>query len=1116
MKISVLLLIMTVFQLRATETYSQMARLTLNLTDVKISEALQQIEKQSEFYFLYSPKLINVEQRVNLIADQDPIFDILNEIFGDEVHFAVHDRQILITPKETKIISESLQQKRITGIVTEANSGNPLPGVNVVVQGTTIGTMTDIDGKYTIDVPNERAVLEFSFISYSNQAIPVGNQTTINVVLRLDETTLDEIVVIGYGTQKKSLITGAISSIDIEQISSVSSTSAEQTLQGRTAGVYVLPNSGAPGSSTRIRIRGVGSNGIAEPLFIVDGVRSSDIAFLNPNDIGSMEILKDAASAAIYGAEGANGVVIITTKSGKKNAAPIISYSGQFGIQTVGDIMPIMNPAQYTTYMTEAGNPYAPTPAELAEAGEGTEWLKEVFKPAPMSINSINVSGGSEKSSYLIGGSMSRQEGIAGGDKAQYNRYTFRVNSDTEIKPWLNFRSRLTYSNVDRNILPEDQETGSGSLLYNAVRIDPLTPVIYTGALPDYVQQAINDGYNPVQDADGNYYGCSKYVNSVINPFAQIDVTHIKYTENRLQGSLAIDADLLKGLKFNSTYSIDYRATKRHQWIPTYWAASQVRNILSSVIDNNYDYFMSQFENYFTYNGQVNNHKYNLLIGTSSILNTINNLYGYSANMFREEDAFAWHQFNPPEGKLANGYQYQTALLSFYGRISYDYLDKYIFNATLRRDGSSLLPPENRWGLFPSASLGWVVSKENFFNVAPIDFLRVRASWGRNGSLSNLSPGGWASAITSQNIGYADGLNQTLVGAEPTAIENRKLVWETSEQLNFGLDVRFLNDRLVVTADYFNKTTKDLLTPGSPPGFVGFGIPTVNGGNITNKGFEFEIGFTQSEKVFNYEISLNATAIKNEVTYLNPDYPRIQGASIHPGWIATAFEVGYPVWYFRGYKTDGIFQTQEEITQYIADNGLTGYAPTPGDVRIVNVNGDNIISPDDQTYIGSPHPDFMFGGRIRMEYKGFDFLVFAQGQVGNEVMIGFLRTDTYTNNRPTFLYEDRWTGPGSTNSWFKASLTNKFNLQSDMMVFDASFMRIRQLQIGYKLPNDVLRKINVKNLRIYLSLDNYFTFTKYPGLDPEAGSESRGNGLGIDRVVYPVSKLALAGITLDF
>ncbi|HTF28827.1 MAG TPA: hypothetical protein VK625_08290, partial [Flavitalea sp.] len=318
------------------------------------------------------------------------------------------------------------------------------------------------------------------------------------------------------------------------------------------------------------------------------------------------------------------------------------------------------------------------------------------------------------------------------------------------------------------------------------------------------------------------------------------------------------------------------------------------------------------------------------------------------------------------------------------------------------------------------------------------------------------------------------------------------------------------------TADYFNKITKDLLTPGSPPGFAGFPIPTVNGGNVRNKGFEFELAYNESKSELKYDISVNATAIKNEVTYLNPEYPRISGASIQPGWTATAFEVGNPVWYFRGYKTDGIFQNQAEIDDYLAKNGIAGYAPKPGDTKVVDVNKDGTITPDDHTYIGSPHPDFMYGARVALNFKGFDFLVFAQGQVGNDVLMGYLRTDAQLNNRPAFLYTDRWTGEGSTNDWFRADLTDKFKYHSDFMVFNASFMRIRQLQLGYTLPGSVVEKLKIKNLRVYISLDNFFTFTKYPGIDPEAGSESRGNGLGIDRIVYPVAKKALAGITLNF
>jgi len=408
------------------------------------------------------------------------------------------------------------------------------------------------------------------------------------------------------------------------------------------------------------------------------------------------------------------------------------------------------------------------------------------------------------------------------------------------------------------------------------------------------------------------------------------------------------------------------------------------------------------------------------------------------------------------------------------------------------------------------------MSNEDFFPAeSKVNYVKLRTSWGQNGNLSNLVAGQWASTITSQNIRYMNSAGTFLIGAEPANLANNELTWETSEQLDLGIDIGFLNDKITLTADYFNKTTKDLLTPGTPPNFVGFPLPKINGGNVKNSGIEMELSYKQFERELKYEISVNGTAIKNEVTYLNPLYPRVGGVSVGTGWTATAFELGYPLWFFRGYKTDGIFQTQEQINTYVADNNIVDYAPKPGDPIVVDVNKDGRISPNDHTFIGSPHPDFVYGAKVNLSYKGFDFLVFAQGQTGNEILMGFNRNDAATTNRPAIFYNERWTGPGSTNNMFAPSTTNVYIYNSDQMVFDGSFMRIRQLQLGYTLPGELLSRIKAKNIRVYISLDDYFTFTKYPGLDPEAGSTNQSS-LGIDRGVYPVPRRMMAGLTFNF
>jgi TonB-linked SusC/RagA family outer membrane protein len=1095
--------------------------ITLNISNATLVEAIHAIESKTAFKFTYEEHDIVGRNDITVQADGQTVEHVLLEIGQTarvqfkQVNDNIHVKPMPEIENEENLVIFPLIQ--VIGKVTSSSDGLGIPGVNILVKGVGVGTVTDVEGNYTIDVPKAEDILVYSSIGYTTQEIAVNGRAVVDVILEEDMQGLDEVVVVGYGTQKKSLVTGAISSVNEKELTAISSSRVEQVLQGRTSGVYVLPASGSPGSNVQVRIRGTGSNGNSEPLYIIDGMRSTTgIGYLHPSEIASIEVLKDAASSAIYGAEGANGVVIITTKTGTTNGTSNITYSGQYGIQSVGRMLEMMNAQQYGAYLEEAQTPGRATPAELAAVqGEGTNWYKEILENAPMQNHSLNFSGGTEKSSYLVGGSVFQQQGIVGGEKSRFNRYTLRLNSDHQIKPWLKIGNRLSYSNINRGAIAEDSE--HSGIISNAILLDPLTPLIYTNGLPAHVQQAFDAGHPLIRDPNGNIYGLSKFAISQSNPLARMAITNTGTIENRIAGNIFADVEPIEGLKFTSRYGIDANFQKLHGWNPTFWFTPQVMNLGgANVFDTYTNTFSWQWENFATYQKTINEHTFSLLAGLSSMNTSYNSLRGTSVGMFREEDKFAYHDFVPDDGDRVNGYEINDKLSSYYGRVSYDYENKYLFNATVRRDGSSLLPPNNRWGIFPSVSLGWVASNESFFpSSGMMNHLKIRASWGQNGNLSNLVSGEWASTITSQNIRYADSNGDFLIGAEPANLPNNELTWETSEQFDLGIDLGFSNDKMIFTADYFIKTTKDLLTPGTPPNFVGFSLPKINGGNVRNSGIELELSYRQYEGAFQYEISVNGTAIKNEATYLNPLYPRIGGVGVGTGWTATAFEVGYPLWFFRGYKTDGIFQTQEQINEYISNNSIIGYAPNPGDPIVVDVNEDGLISPNDHTFIGSPHPDFVYGGRVNLSYSGFDFLLFAQGQIGNEILMGFNRNDASTTNRPVLFYNERWTGPGSTNTMFAPSTTNSYIYNSDLMVFDGAFMRIRQLQLGYNIPANFTNRLKIKSLRVYISLDDYFTFTKYPGLDPEAGS-TRQNSLGIDRGVYPLPRKIMGGLTLNF
>jgi TonB-linked SusC/RagA family outer membrane protein len=1013
------------------------------------------------------------------------------------------------------------QSLTITGTVTSRVNNEPLAGATVTVKGTNTATTTDQAGRFTINVPQRGSVLTVTYAGMEAQEMTANEAGTINFSLTTTASTLNEVVVVGYGTQRRAAVTGAISSVKAEQLATVSSARIDQALQGRTAGVMIAPTSGAPGAGLRIRIRGTGSNAGSDPLYIVDGVRTGGIDNIDPSEVASIEVLKDAASAAIYGSSAANGVVLITTKTGRRNVSEI-NYTAQFGQQSVGRLPDMMNAKQYQQYLQEAGTPGAPTLADLATVqGEGTDWFDALFQKAPLMRHSLTFSGGSDRSTFLVNGTYFTQNGIVGGDKSKFDRYTVRINADQRLKSWLNFGERFSYANIKRRGLSENTEFGS--VVGSALALDPFTPVTYTGALSTRAQNALAAGNTLVRDENGNYYGVSNYIfGEYGNPLARIATTNADLTQHKIEGNAFIDIEPIKGLKFTSRFGIDGAFQREHSWTPTFWYSSESLNTQAGGADWQNNWFSWQWENFANYNRKFGAHNLGLTLGTSANRFTWNYLGGTYSGLFKEDMLFSYADAVPDLQDRIGSNANSNSLLSYFGRANYDFEGKYLFSATVRRDAASVFADNHKWGTFPAVSAGWVVSNEDFYNTISdrVNYMKLRASWGRNGSTSNVGIGRWQALVNIINPGYPDLNGNFLVGAAPSAFSYPELTWETSEQLNFGADFSFFRDRLSLTVDRYKKTTKDLLTSGGPsvPAFLGATLNVINAGEIENKGWEFDLSFRNRQGNtggFTYDFGVNFSTLKNRVTEISEFTNELGGAGVGTGWTASVFKVGLPVWSFQGYRTDGIFQTAEEISAYMSKTGITGYNPKPGEPIVVDVNGDKQISAADQTFIGSPHPDYIFGARANVGFKGFDLLVFAQGQAGNEVLMGFNRTDRPTANRPAFFYNNRWTGPGSTNSWFAANTSNQFIYNSDLMVFDGSYVRLRQLQLGYTLPASLADRARIKNARLYVSLDDFFTFTKYPGIDPEGGSGGT-NSIGIDRGVYPVSRKAMLGLSLTF
>lgn len=1007
----------------------------------------------------------------------------------------------------------------ITGRVLD-NSGNLMPGVNIQIKGKAIGTITDMNGRYAIQVGTAQDVLSFSFIGYISKEEIVGARTVIDVVLEEETVGIDELVVVGYGVKKKSLLTGATSSISASDMTS-SVSRAEQALQGKAVGVSVVPQSGAPGSGMKVRIRGAGSNGSSEPLYIVDGMKTGDINFLAPSDIESMEVLKDAAASAIYGAEGANGVVLIKTKSGKKGENKI-DVSSQFGTQSMPKMPTMMNARQYAIYMTEGHAPgYVglPNPNTLTDA-VGTNWVNELEVNAPMQTHSIAFSGGSDKGTYLISANFDKHDGVIGGSKAHFQRLTTRVNLTQEVKPWLEVGVNMAYTNSKRSSIAEDD--GFHGVVNSALMMDPTTKVRYApNALTPWMQAKLAEGKKLLKDENGNYYGITDndfLKGELINPFIRLANEKGIATDNKLLTSNYINFKPFKNFVFTTRIGMDLAFQNWNSWSPSYWANSRSESNSPTVTSNDQKWETLLWENFATYNLELGLNNIGIMGGVSAEKFTYTNLNTNSGQMIQENDQFRYPDYvDSRKNDVIGGRKEIKTKQSFFGRLSYDYANKYMAELTLRRDGSSLFGSNNKFGTFPSVSAGWVVSEEMFWNTNTIDFLKLRASWGQNGSLSNLGVDQYLSLISTTGIEYPDGTGLLIPGAEPDLLANAELRWETSDQTNIGVDLKMLESKMYVSFDAYIKKTKDLLTPSTPALSHGNDAPFWNAGEVTNSGIEFIVGLQDNKKKFTYDVNVNMTFMKNEVTGMNSAVTRIGGVSLPTLGNLTYMELGEPIYYFRGYQNDGIFVDEAHIATWKADNNITdaSYKPKPGDPIVKNNVDDGTISDKDMANIGSPHPTMILGSNILFGYKGFDFNMFLQGSFGHKNFLGFARADTGETNKPINFFDDRWT-PATTNATMpRAGYSGEHLFKSDLMVESGSYLKIRQIQLGYTFPKTLTQKALINKARVFVSLNDFFTFTQYSGLDPEVGSRNN-NAQGVDFGIYPVSKKMLVGLSLSF
>jgi TonB-linked SusC/RagA family outer membrane protein len=991
------------------------------------------------------------------------------------------------------MLGSIIYAQTVTGIVSD--SSGPVPGVNVLIKGSSLGTATDFDGNYEINVKNGD-VLVFSIMGFSSQEINYSGQSKINILLKEDADVLDEVVVVGYGTKKKSLVTGAISSINAKDIQNTSAPRVEQVLQGKTSGVTVVSSSGSPGAGAKIRIRGAGSNGNSDPLYIVDGIKVSSIDNISPNDIANVEVLKDAASSAIYGTQGANGVIILTTKQGKIGET-LVSYSTQFGTQSVRTNMELMDASQFVTYFQEAGQ------TQVVDNGINTNWLDESFNNAFTQRHNISISGANEKTAFYFSGSYVDQEGVIGED-SNYKRLTGRLNLKTQVKSWLELGTNITYSNIGSSPIAEDDSTGG--VVGHALIIDPLTPVLYSGALPQRAQDGVAAGTAMV-DGNGNVYGYPTYsTGEVTNPVGSANYRFRGGIDtDKILSSLYAKLNLAEGLTFTTRFGYERSNTFDNRWTPIWRVSDEAQNTVVTLNNEISRESRWLWENFVSYNKEIDNHNFTGLLGYSSETKKrlIYSLDG--SDVHEQTDEFAYFDFANRDNDIIGGGITERKGTSIFGRLSYDYLGKYLLEGSLRYDTSSFFPTDKKSGYFPAVSTGWLASKEDFWGQdSKINYAKLRASWGQNGSDNNLNT--YISGLIFQTVAQESGVvpvtYQGVTGITPGNLPNPDLGWERSEQLDIGADFRAFNSKLNFSVDYYIKTTKDLLLVNgniiAPPS-LGVGVPSINAGTVENKGFEFEIGYGDTtESDFTYGVSFNLSTLKNEVTEINfvgeDGFIVGAGAPQNNDGI-TRFQKGRPLWYFHGYKTDGI-------------------DPATGEIIIVDTDGVDGITSNDKTQIGSPHPDILYGGSINLGYKNLDLNIRFQGTQGNEIFAAYHQPSRPVTNKPVEFFTGRWQQAGDIATYpSAANATSTYD--TDLVVQDGSYMRIKQIQLGYNFPSELAEKLKMKKLRTYISLDDYFTFTKYNGLDPEAGSFD-DNSIGVDRGFYPIAAKLLLGLSVEF
>lgn len=992
----------------------------------------------------------------------------------------------------------------VIGTVLDSSTGEVLVGTNIFIKNSQTGISTDIDGNFKITGVPVGSTLVFTYLGYKDFEYKVSKSESITVKLFETAQALNEIVVLGYSSQKKRDVTGAVTVITGKTIDDLKPIKVEQALQGTVSGVVVTQQSGAPGAGLDIKIRGVATNGSTGPYVIIDGYQG-DLSILNPDDIESITVLKDA-QAAIYGTLGANGVVVVTTKSGKRNTKTKVSYSGYTGFQETSKKLNLLNATEYALLLNESyanGGQSLPYP-NVSGLGTGTDWQNQIFNKAPMISNEFSFSGGSDKMAYSFSASDLYQQGIIGKGKSDFKRNTARLSLNADLSEKIKFQTNLIYTYLDRDSF---NDSGLGSVLFNAINT-PSTLSVYD----------TNGNYTLVPSTPG--YGIE-----IINPLAQLDNTFNDYKIKKLNGSVRFDYDLINHLKltgrmgFNTSNSDGKSFAKEVSYGGKVFDVTRSSVSQNKINDNSYTFdFFAEYNNTF---GE--NHKIKATVGTTVYKEYGSGLFGTGYDV--PNNSWEYADLSLATGTGGDGvrdtysYAYDERRLSFFGFFEYAFNGKYLLTGALRRDLSTKFGPENRVAIFPSFTAGWVVSDENFFKqTKALNFLKLRASYGVLGN-DQIRNNGYVGSLSGEATYVINGsvVNGTAVGVLP----NPKLQWEEAKKFDIGVDLKMFDEKVSITSDYFSETRDNLLIGNIPVSGItgvyapGSGSPTINAGAVRNRGLEFAINYEDKiSESMKFKVGYNVTTIDNEVLEVNNSTGYLEGGSFGVGQLyPVRMEAGQPMGYFYGYQTDGIFQNQAEIDAHPSQAAL-GAATSPGDIRYKDLNNDGVINQNDRTNIGDPIANVTMGFNFTFNYKNLDLTSYSYASLGNDMIRNYERTLSDVNRLNYVL--DRWTGEGTSNSVPRVTTaaTNN-NVLSDYFVEDASFLRIQNIQLGYSFSDNLINKVGLTKLRLYTSVNNVYTFTKYRGFDPAATNGSPIGG-GIDYGFYPTPRTFILGINANF